>query len=123
MTDLPNQTRTWRDISDNVEEFDAWRARTGNHQDNACDSMGAYLLDQLEREGVLMQGRRIVNPVVDVIHYMTERSGRMQELMHAYMALRVANDLEPARRLIAGQRLRPGLHPEYVTATKCYGVD
>ncbi|MOA41460.1 hypothetical protein D3C78_1634220 [compost metagenome] len=53
---------------------------------------------------------------------MSESNNRMQELMLAYLTLAVEGNSQPARKLIAGQRLHTGLHLDYIAATRCYGI-
>jgi len=118
---LPNQLTTWGAISRSVEEFEHWRERTGNTQNSEDTSLLCYLSDQLGVEGEPLVGARVNHPVLGLLSYMSERNSRMQELLYAYLAIVVEQNLAPAKKLVAGQRLRRGLHPEYVAATRCYG--
>lgn len=120
---LPNQTSTWGAISSHVEEFDAWQERTRNTYCSEDAALLCYLGDQLKAEGDPLVGARMNHPVMGLISHMSASNSRMQELMYAYLAIVVEQNLEPARKLVSGQRLRRGLHPDYVAATRCYGVD
>lgn len=118
---LPNQTMTWGAISNVVEEFEDWRERTGNGQDSEDSALLCYLAEQLGAEGKPLVGARMSHPVHGLLSYMSERNSRMQELLYAYLAIVVERNMEPGRKLVAGQRLKRGLHPEYVAKTRCYG--
>lgn len=120
---LPNQKSTWGAISTRVEEFDAWQERTRNTYCSEDTALLCYLGDQLKAEGEPLIGARMNHPVMGLISYMSASNSRMQELMYAYLAIVVEQNMEPARKLVAGQRLRRGLHPDYVAATRCYGAD
>lgn len=118
---LPNQKTTWGALSVSVEEFSDWQSRTQGRYASESAELLAYLSDQLKVEGAALKGSTFNHPVLGLLSYMSTSNNRMQELLFAYLALTVANDCEPARKLIAGQRLKGGLHPEYVAATCCYG--
>lgn len=119
---LPTQQVTWGALSDSIEEFSDWQKRAG--REFACDEaeLLAYLTDQLQAEGAPLVGARFNHPVMGLLSHMSERGNRMQELLYAYLAIAVGQDCEPAQRLIAGQRLQSGLHPDYVAETQCYGA-
>lgn len=118
---LPNQKTTWGALSASVEEFSDWQKRTqGSYGDESAELL-AYISDQLNVEGAALKGSTFNHPVLGLLSYMSANNNRMQELLFAYLALTVANDCEPAQKLIAGQRLKGGLHPDYVAATCCYG--
>jgi|GEM_PF-5296582 len=118
---LPNQKTTWGAISTRIEEFDDWKERTRNTYCSEDTALLCYLSDQLKAEGDPLVGAHMNHPVMGLISHMSASNSRMQELMYAYLAIVVEQNLEPARKLVAGQRLRPGLHPDYVAATRCYG--
>ncbi len=120
--ELPNQQTTWEALSLNVEEFADWKKRTGVKYASENAELLAYLLDQLKTEGAEPGCGNFNHPVLGLLSYMSESNNRMRELLFAYLALSVANNDEPARKLVAGQRLTTGLHPDYVAETRCYGV-
>ncbi|MDL4860728.1 hypothetical protein NPJ88_000125 [Halomonas elongata] len=119
---LQNQQATWGGLSDSIEEFSDWQRRAGREFASEEAELLAYLTDQLQAEGAPLVGVRFNHPVLGLLSHMSEKGNRMQELMHAYLAIAVTQDCEPAQRLIAGQRLQPGLHPNYVAETQCYGA-
>lgn len=118
---LPNQKTTWAALSASVEEFTDWQKRTNRRYGSESSELMAYLSDQLGAEGAELRGSALNHPVLGLLSHMSEKNNRMQELLFAYLALAVANDRDPAKKLIAGQRLAGGLHPDYVAATCCYG--
>lgn len=115
---LPNQPTTW---GRRIEEFDAWKARVAPKCDAELTELGLYLSDQLVIEGAGLRKISFSAPLLGLVNYLGEIDPRARELMLAYLALVVTGDDAPARRLIAGQRLQVGLHPEYVGRTRCYG--
>lgn len=118
---LPNQTTTW---GRPIESFEDWNARE-SQRFNFASEMGAlqaYLTDQLKVESADMVGLRFNHPILGLVAHLGERDNRARELLYAYMALTVAGDAGPAHALIAGQRLNPHLHDEYVARTCCYGA-
>lgn len=119
---LPCQRTTWAKLSSAVEEFDAWQQRTDRRY--ACEEteLLCYLADQLRAESASLENVRLGHPVLGLLSHMSESNNRMQEFLLAYLSLAVARDSQPARRLIAGQRLHVGLDPSYVAATRCYGA-
>lgn len=119
---LPNQKTTWGALSSSVEEFSDWQKRTRGSYGSESAELLVYLSDQLNSEGAALKGSTFNHPVLGLLSYMSANNNRMQELLFAYLALAVANDCEPARKLIAGQRLKGDLHPDYVAATCCYGA-
>lgn len=121
-TQLPNQKATWGALSATIEEFSDWQIRTQVIYGGESAELLAYLSDQLNAEGSALKGRNFNHPVLGLLSHMSEQNNRMQELLYAYLALAVANDSVPAQKLIAGQRLTRGLHPDYVAATCCYGA-
>lgn len=116
-----NQKTTWGALSTSVEEFTDWQQRTRGNYGSESSELLAYLADQLGAEGADLRGRAFNHPVLGLLSHMSANNNRMQELLFAYLALAVANDTEPAKKLINGQRLTGGLHPDYVAATSCYG--
>ena len=118
---LPNQTVTWANLSGVVEEFSDWQLRTDRKFSDEHTELLAYLMDQLQAESESLTGSPLNHPVLGLISHMSSKNNRMRELLFAYLAIVLSQDLEPARRLTAGQRLQLYLHPEYVTATCCYG--
>lgn len=119
--ELPNQQTTWGALSSNVEEFSEWKKRTGEEYPSEVAELLAYLSHQLKLEGAEPGCGNFNHPVLGLLSYMSESNNRMRELLFAYLSLSVANNDEPARKLVAGQRLTTGLHPDYVAATLCYG--
>ncbi|MDY7585086.1 hypothetical protein [Pseudomonas sp. CCI3.1] len=119
---LPNQTVTWANLSGVVEEFSDWQLRTDRKFSDEHTELLAYLMDQLQAESESLTGSPLNHPVLGLISHMSSKNNRMRELLFAYLAIVLSQDLEPARRLTAGQRLQLYLHPEYVTATCCYGA-
>lgn len=117
---LPNQQVTWGALSDSIEEFSDWQKRASREFASAEAELLAYLTDQLQAEAAPLVGARFNHPVLGLLSHMSKKGNRMQELMYAYLAITVAQDCEPAQRLIAGQRLQPGLHPDYINETQCY---
>ena len=120
---LPTQQVTWAALSDSIEEFSDWQKRTGGEFSSDEAELLSYLTDQLQVEGAPLAGTHFNHPVLGLLSHMSERGNRMQELLYAYLAIAVGQDCEPAKRLIAGQRLQSGLHPDYVAETKCYGAN
>ena len=120
---LPNQQVTWGALSDSIEEFSDWQKRADREFASDDAELLAYLGEQLKAEGAPLVGARFNHPILGLLSHMSEEGNRMQELMYAYLAIAVAQDCEPAQRLIAGQRLRAGLHPDYVAQTQCYGAN
>lgn len=118
---LPSQRATWAKLSSAVEEFDAWQQRTNRRYASEDAELLCYLTDQLQAEGASLAGVQINHPVLGLLSHMSESNNRMQELVLAYLSLAVAGDSQPAKKLIAGERLHVGLHPDYVAATRCYG--
>lgn len=119
---LPNQQATWGALSTSVEEFSSWQQRTGDSYATEEAELLCYLSDQLKQEGATLVGTKFNHPVLGLLSFMSESNNRMNELLFAYLAIAVAGDSTPAKKLIAGQRLTIGLHPEYVAATRCYGA-
>ncbi|MPQ69328.1 hypothetical protein [Pseudomonas sp. MWU12-2323] len=119
---LPNQIATWVALSTVVEEFPVWQQRTGKEFADESTEYLAYLMDQLEAEGASLTGKPISHPVLGLLSHMSRKNNRMRELLFAYLAIVLSMDCEPARKLIAGQRLELGLHHEYVAVTCCYGA-
>lgn len=78
-------------------------------------------MDQLEAESACLIGGPLNNSEHSLLNHMSVKHNRMRELLFAYLAIELRKDCEPARKLIAGQRLELGLHTEYVAATCCYG--
>jgi len=118
---LPNQRTTWAKLSSAVEEFNEWKQRTDRRHASEEAELLCYLADQLRAEGASLEGVKINHPVLGLLTHMSESNNRMQELLFAYLSIVVSMDCEPARKLIAGQRLHVGLHPAYVAETRCYG--
>jgi hypothetical protein len=118
MSDLPNQSNTW---GRRIEDFSEWKARVSPKCDSELTELGLYLSDQLVIEGAMMRDVKFNAPLLGLINYLGDIDGRAPELLLAYLALTVMGDGAPAHRLIAGQRLQLGLHPEYVERTRCYG--
>jgi len=118
---LPNQITTWVALSTVVEEFAVWQQRTDRKFADESAEFLAYLMDQLEAESEPLIGQPLNHPVHGLLSHMSSKNNRMRELLFAYLAIVLSQDCEPARKLIAGQRLQLGLHPEYVAATCCYG--
>ncbi len=118
---LPNQKATWGTLSDSIEEFSDWQKRAGREFASEEAELVSYLTDQLRAEGAPIIHAKFNHPILGLLTHMSERGNRMQELMYAYLAIAVSQDCEPAQRLIAGQRLKSGLHPDYVAETQCYG--
>lgn len=118
---LPNQKTTWGALSASVEEFSDWQKRTNRKYGSEASELMAYLSDQLNAEGAELRGSTFNHPVLGLLSHMSEKNNRMQELLFAYLALAVAKDSDPAKKLIAGQRLAGALHPDYVAMTCCYG--
>ena len=119
---LPNQTVTWANLSGVVEEFSDWQLRTDRKFSDEHTELLAYLMDQLQAESESLTGSPLNHPVLGLISHMSSKNNRMRELLFAYLAIVLSQDLEPARKLITGQRLQLHLHPEYVAATCCYGA-
>lgn len=119
---LPNQSVTWAELSCVVEEFSEWQQRSDRKFSDEHTELLAYLMDQLQAESESLTGSPLNHPVLGLISHMSSKNNRMRELLFAYLAIVLSQDLEPARRLTAGQRLQLYLHPEYVTATCCYGA-
>lgn len=115
---LPNQSNTWRTLSNCVDEFPAWQKRVGLRFASVEAELMAYLTDQLHDEGADLVGARFVHPVLGLLSHMAREGSRIQELTYAYLAIAVAQDCSPALRLIAGQRLQVGLHPDYIAQTQ-----
>lgn len=120
-TQLPNQKTTWGALCASVEDFAEWRERTADRYASEEGELLAYLSDQLKNEGAAPTIRKLNHPVLGLLSYASSSNNRLRELLYAYLALAVAGDSEPAKKLVAGQRLTQGLHPEYVAATQCYG--
>lgn len=118
---LPNQRTTWAKLSSAVEEFDAWKQRKDRRYASDDAELLCYLTDQLQAEGASLAGFQMNHPVLGLLSHMSESNNRMQEVLFAYLSIVVSKDCEPARKMIAGQRLQAGLHPDYVAATRCYG--
>lgn len=115
---LPNQSTTW---GYQIESFDAWRERQASSFVSDATAIGGYLQDQLRGESEGMKDITFNNPILGMVSYLGEANNRAQELLYAYLALTVAGDQGPARRVLDGQRLNPNLHPDYVERTCCYG--
>ena len=118
---LPNQQVTWAKLSKYVEEFSDWQKRQKGQWADENTELLVYLQDQLQLEGKALHGGSFNHQVLGLLSYMSETNNRMQEMLFAYLAIAVAGDVQPAKKLVAGQRLTGGLHPEYVASTKCYG--
>nr|WP_172689293.1 hypothetical protein [Pseudomonas fluorescens]ARJ57894.1 hypothetical protein [Pseudomonas fluorescens] len=119
-TSLPNQATTWAALSTVVEEFSDWQQRSERKFADENTEYLAYLMDQLGAESKPLIGNPLNHPVLGLLSHMSSKNNRMRELLFAYLAIVLSQDSEPARRLIAGQRLQADLHPEYVAATRCY---
>lgn len=115
---LPNQSTTW---DRPIEPFDAWRERQAASFVSEATAIACYLQDQLRQEGQTMEVLSQNSPILGLVSYLGESNNRAQELLYAYLALTVAGDQGPARSVLAGQRLNPNLHPDYVERTRCYG--
>jgi hypothetical protein len=118
---LPNQKMTWSAHSASVEEFADWQQRTAGNYASEDTELLVYLSDQLKIEGGALTGMKLNHPVLGLLSYASESNNRLQEFLFAYLAIVVANDTQPAKKLIAGQRLKLKLHPDYVASTHCYG--
>lgn len=118
---LPNQLATWAELSGVVEEFPDWQQRTDRIFTDEHTELLVYLMDQLQAESESLIGNPLNHPVLGLLSHMSSKNNRMRELLFAYLAIVLSQDLEPARKLTAGQRLQIDLHPEYVAATCCYG--
>lgn len=124
---VPNQQTTWAALSPRVEEFSDWQQRTAGKYASKDTELLVYLSDQLGLEEERIKRSRFKHPVLNhpvlgLLDYMSASNNRMKELCYAYLAIAVAADSEPAKKLIAGQRLTPELHPDYVASTNCYGT-
>ena len=115
---LPNQSNTW---GRPIESFDAWRARQTTVFVSDAAAIGCYLRDQLRHEVEGMKQVSFNNPILGLLSHLGEANNRAQELLYAYQALTMADDQGPAQRVLAGVRLNPNLHPDYVERTRCYG--
>ncbi|MGC0155255.1 hypothetical protein ACPRNU_22575 [Chromobacterium vaccinii] len=115
---LPNPSRTW---GKPIETFEAWHARVQPKGANPETDQLLYLTEQLREEGNVLREMHFNHPLLGLLSQLSEQMPRTRELLYAYLAYVVADDAEPMQRAIAGQRLQPDLHPEYVTATACYG--
>lgn len=115
---LPNQSSTW---GRPIEPFDAWCERQAGTFVSETTAIGYYLQEQLSQETEGMKQVSFNNPILGLVSYLGEAKNRAHELLYAYLALTVGGDEAPARRLLAGQRLNPHLHPDYVERTRCYG--
>lgn len=118
---LPNQIDTWKGLTQHLETFDDWDHRTAGTYNSASTKMLVYLADQLKAEGAELP--TFNNPVSGMLSHMSESAPRLQELMLAYLTLAVTGDTRPAVKIISGQRLHTGLHPDYVELTQCYDED
>jgi len=115
---LPNQSVTWgRDIV----SFDAWLAGSESLYASRAAALVGYLQAQIIAASPELVGREFHHAALGVVAHLSLHNNRAQELLYAYLALTVGGDPEPANKLIAGHRLNPNLHPEYVQATRCYG--
>lgn len=117
---LPNQNFTWDGISNAVVDFDDWKKQTNSKHANPEAELLSYLTDQIAAEEGALTGKKLNGPATGLLSYMSESNNRMQELMYSYLAIVLANDCTPARRLINGYRLNQSLHPSYVANTQCY---
>jgi hypothetical protein len=115
--ELPNQKVTW---GAPIEEFTEWKQRLGCKYASENTEFLAYLSDQLKIEGASLIGVQFNHPVLSLLSHMNEFNNRMQELLLAYLSIVVLGDIQPSKKLIAGQRLTYGLHPDYVASTHCY---
>lgn len=116
--ELPNQTSTW---GRPIESFEAWQAKQGRAFASETTAIVCYLQDQLRLESEDIKNVSFNNPVLGLLSHLGESNNRALELLYAHLALSVSGDVGPARRLLAGLRLNPNLHPEYVERTRCYG--
>ena len=119
MDNLPNQSTSW---GRRIEEFHEWKARVAPKCDAELTELVLYLSDQLVIEGAALHELKFNAPLLGMVNYLGEHNLRARELMLAYLTLVVSGNDVPARLLVAGQRLQPRLHPEYVERTRCYGV-
>lgn len=117
--ELPNQSVTW---GKEVESFDDWKLRQSCVYASEGAALGMYLQEQLRIEGESLPKLKFKNVLVGLPEWLGENNNRAQELLYAYLALTVERNETPARMLIKGLRLMPGLHPDYVARTRCYGV-
>lgn len=115
---LPNASTTW---GKPIEAFDAWQARVEPNGTCPETDQLLYLTAQLKEEGVALQDVRFNHPLLGLLNYLDEQQPRVRELLYAYLAYVVTGDTGPMQQTIAGQRLQPDLHPDYVAATACYG--
>lgn len=115
---LPHQAMTW---DRPIESFEDWKAKQTATFASEKAALVSYLHAQLKSESAEMGKVEFTNPILGLVSYLGETNNRAQELLYAYLALTVSDDVGPARAVIAGRRLNPHLHPEYVERTRCYG--
>lgn len=115
---LPNQSTTW---GKEIEEFHDWKMRQSSVFASEAVALGQYLQAQLREEGKGLSGLTFNNILTGLPEWLGENNNRAQELLYAYFALTVERIELPARWVVEGIRLTPGLHPDYVARTRCYG--
>lgn len=115
---LPYQSTTW---GHPIESFDTWRELQAASFVSEATAICCYLQDQLRGESESMKQITFKNPILGLVSHLGEFNNRAQELLYAYLALTVAGDQGPARRVLDGQRPNLNLHPDYVERTRCYG--
>lgn len=86
--------------------FALWKQAQTSQYSSEEGELAGFLTDQLRKQGSVLVGSHFNHPVLGLISYMSEKDFRLQELMLAYLALTVSGDITPAKRLLAGQRLR-----------------
>lgn len=114
---LPNQSATW---GKPIEEFHDWKMRHSTIFASDAVALCLYLQEQLKQEGKGLSGLDFNNILTGLPNWLGENNNRAHELLYAYLALTVERNELPARRLVEGIRLVPGLHPDYVARTRCY---
>lgn len=118
MNELPNQQSTWKALCGDIETFESFLVRAGNGLAGNRDSqIFQYLVDQLRGHGLNVMA---THPIIGLFNHFSENDPRGGELAYAYLAY-VHGDPLPGRKLVAGYRLSPNLHPDYIATTRCYG--
>lgn len=112
---LPEQSLTW---GWEVESYEDWQTRQDHGFSSECTALLMYLSEQLRIEGDKLPEYN--HSVLGMLNDSSLVGCRVQELLFAYLALKLSEDNGPALEIIRGQRLMKNLHPEYVDRTHCY---
>ncbi|XAI97146.1 hypothetical protein [Dolichospermum phage Dfl-JY45] len=99
-------------------QFPDWQRENTRRYASHDAELLSYLQDQLRAEGAPLIGAHLNHPVLGWLSYMSESNTRMQELLFAYLAIVVSGDSGPAKKLIEGQQLKGGLHPDHIAAAR-----